>query len=253
MNQLFQSIQALDSISLTEMDHAKLMDRIDTKYVLYINQLPSLFESIKEEYRILEIQGQRMMQYESVYYDTNEFDLFRQHHCGKLNRYKIRFRKYVESNTVYFEIKLKNNKFRTLKERILLEHFPPSIQGTAQNFLESKTPLCAQDLHPVLQVNYTRMTLVHPHSAERVTLDLNMHISNFESELKIDQLMIIEVKQEKSKTSPITQWMKNHQAHQGFMSKYCFGISSLVKEIRKNNFKQKLIQFNKMNDYVTSA
>ena len=118
MNTLTDTLNSLESISLKEMDNVKLMDRVDTKYIFSIQQLPLYLNAIKENYRVLEVNDYRMINYESLYFDTKDFEFYRQHHSGKMNRYKIRFRKYVESDLNFFEIKLKSNKGRTIKNRI---------------------------------------------------------------------------------------------------------------------------------------
>jgi hypothetical protein len=59
-----------ESISLNEMDGVKLMDRSDTKFLLSEEQLFGIFSDFKTDYRILEIEGQRISRYESLYFDT---------------------------------------------------------------------------------------------------------------------------------------------------------------------------------------
>jgi len=107
-----------DPIMLEEMDSVKLMDRTDTKFVFSFDQLPGILEAIRPYYRALEISGTRVSKYETLYYDTDDFNLYQRHHCGKMNRYKIRSRKYVESDLHFFEVKYKNNKGRTINNRI---------------------------------------------------------------------------------------------------------------------------------------
>ena len=58
--------------------------------------------------------------------------------------------------------------------------------------------------------------------------------------------MIAEVKQEKSSRSEFKNLMKKLHIHEGTISKYCFGISSLFPNNKHNNFKESLIKFNKI-------
>ena len=108
-------------ISLEEMDRVKLMDRTDTKFVFHISELSELLQSISQDYFILDMKGLRAHAYETLYLDTVDFDLFRNHHNGKLNRYKIRYRNYKESALAFFEIKFKNNKGRTSRILVTVE------------------------------------------------------------------------------------------------------------------------------------
>src|SRR5437868_6547196 len=97
-------------VSLQEMDNVKLMDRTDLKFVFSHRDLPDILIEVMPHYRSLEASGVRISRYETLYYDTVNFELYNRHHSGKMNRYKIRSRKYVESDLHFFEIKYKNNR-----------------------------------------------------------------------------------------------------------------------------------------------
>src|ERR1051325_3446585 len=112
---IIRTLSEFQPITLQEMDGVQLMDRTDTKFVFPIRELPAILEAVKPFYRSLEVSGTRMSKYETLYYDTHDLELYSRHHCGKMNRYKIRARKYVESNLHFFEVKYKNNKGRTIR------------------------------------------------------------------------------------------------------------------------------------------
>ena len=110
-------INNLDSISLEEMDHVILMRRRDTKFVLPVENLKSIVELVREKYRVLEIDEQRIHLYHTLYYDTPLYDMYLNHHNRRLNRYKVRIRRYITSNISFLEVKFKNNKRETIKTR----------------------------------------------------------------------------------------------------------------------------------------
>ena len=97
-------------ITLGEMDGVRLLDRLDTKFTFNRTLLTGILEEMMKDYSILDIEGRRVSRYETIYFDTPEHLFYLHHHNGKLNRYKIRFRKYVDSGDTFFEIKLKNNR-----------------------------------------------------------------------------------------------------------------------------------------------
>ncbi len=243
-------LNSFEPISLYEMNNASLMDRVDSKYIFNQQQLPSLLGWLNRTYRVLMINERISTTYESVYFDTASFDLYRQHHNRKSNRYKIRYRNYVEDNLSFFEIKLKTNKGRTVKCRMPSQELQESIQGSAKEFLERKTCLMAANFHAVLWIKYKRITLVHCHTAERVTIDTDIRFKNKNGLESIFPLVVAEVKQEKSTSSEFTKLMKNNSIQSGFMSKYCFGISCLEPSLKKNNFKTSLNKFNKLQTYA---
>lgn len=234
------SLEKFDTISLKEMDSVKLMDRTDTKYTFSIKHLADILNEIKEDYKVLVIEGKKLSRYETLYYDTDQLFLYYRHHSGELNRYKIRHRTYVESNVGFLEVKFKNNKGRTIKERIKKRDVPYQWENESSNFLQSKLPFDPKSLIPVLWVNYSRLTLVNKLSAERLTIDLQLEFKKQEKTIKFNNLVIAEVKQEKKKASPFIKLMKKYHIREGSISKYCMGIATSYENVKKNNFKPKL-------------
>ena len=97
-------------IHLTDMKSVELMNRIDKKFVFKSEKLPKLLNELSEFYNILEVNGNTIQEYKSLYYDTEDRTFFLEHHNERVNRYKVRFREYVGSNLFFLEIKCKNNK-----------------------------------------------------------------------------------------------------------------------------------------------
>jgi hypothetical protein len=245
MNLVKNILNEFMPITLKEMDNVKLMDRTDTKYVFRLEELPGFLNEIKNDYRVLDVNGNKVSKYESLYFDTKDFDLYLCHHRGRPNRYKIRCRKYVESNLNFFEVKFKNNKGRTIKDRVKQLQIEEQIKDNAEILLKEKTPLLSEELEAKLWVNYSRITLVNKNSPERVTIDIDLNFKNDQSERKIEGLVIAEVKQDKAIVSSFIRMMKRHHIRQGSISKYCFGVLSLF-TIKHNNFKPNLILLKKI-------
>lgn len=227
------------------MDSVKLMDRTDTKFVFRKSRLAYVLSQLHDHYRVLDVNGNKISRYESLYFDTHNFELYHKHQSGKLNRYKVRFRKYVESNLNFFEVKFKNNKGRTIKNRVKQQQIDGSIQNKADVLLKEKTPFEPANLEAKLWVNYSRITLVNKTSPERVTLDINLHFKNDEQLKTIDDIVIAEVKQDKAASSAFIKLMKQLHIREGSISKYCFGVISLFNTIKHNNFKPNLISLKK--------
>lgn len=240
-------LQTFSPVTLEEMmNSVKLMDRTDTKFLFRIEQLPSVLEKAMPLYHVLDINGIRASQYETLYFDTENHDLYMRHQCGKMNRYKVRQRKYVESNLYFFEVKFKNNKGRTIKERIKRKKFEFVIEGKTEKLLKEISPLRTEMLKPNLWVNYKRITLVNKHSKERITLDINLEYKKKNATKLLNKLVIAEVKQEKIWHSPFIKILRKHGIREGGISKYCFGVIYMNEHIRKNNFKPTLMKLNKL-------
>ena len=118
MKEIESILKQFPSISLQEIKDISLSGRYDRKFIFEKPLLKNILNSIAAYYKILETGDTRLNKYETLYYDTPDFELYKSHHNGKLNRYKIRTRKYVDSGICYFEIKSKNNKGQTSKDRL---------------------------------------------------------------------------------------------------------------------------------------
>jgi len=233
------------------MDSVKLMNRTDTKFLFTIKQFEIVMNEVMDQYRVLEVNGKRLNQYKTLYYDTKNLNLYAHHHMGKLNRYKIRHRTYVESETGFLEVKFKNNKGRTIKKRIK-EQFPPlTWEGDSKLFLNKTQPYEPNTLIPAIWVNYNRYTLVHKTELERLTIDLNLEFINNDFSKKMEGLVIAEVKQEKKKSTAFLKMMKKYHIREGSISKYCMGIALTYEGVKKNNFKRKLLTIKRIINYDT--
>jgi hypothetical protein len=246
MDDIVSTLLSFRPISLEEMDHVKLLDRIDTKYVIHQEDLPRFLQAVVNDYRLLVIDNQLIHPYETLYFDTPEFFLYQMHHNGRRTRYKLRFRKYVSSGLTFFEIKSKNNKARTIKKRMVVDSIPQRLDDSLNQFISKHTPGIYSQYLPALQVYFDRMTLVNIRANERLTIDLNLRYIVEGIEKKMQNLVIVEVKQDKNVLSPFRQLMKSeHQPH-NFLSKYCMGIVSMNKGLKMNRFKQKMKSLTKL-------
>lgn len=240
MNKISNILSQFSTISLEEMNSVKLMNRKETKFAFRFSQLELILNDITQDYKLLQVEGKHISRYKTLYFDTPNLDLYLQHHSGQLNRYKIRHRTYVENNLGFLEVKFKNNKGRTIKNRI--KNLEISENWTSKNelFLNEMLPFNPNVLIPTIWVNYSRLTLVNKKSAERLTIDLDLEFVKDDKIINLSNLVIAEVKQEKRKTSPILSIFKKYHIREGSMSKYCMGIAMTTDYIKKNNFKEKL-------------
>lgn len=223
------------------MDTVKLMDRTDTKFIFNASDLNKVLSQVTENYKVLEVEGKRQSTYKTLYYDTENLKLYLNHHNGHLNRYKIRHRTYVDSGAGFLEVKFKNNKGRTIKERIKKKITPLEWEKETGDFLLEKTPYDPGMLKPTLWVNYKRITLVSRQNTERVTIDVDLEFENRNQKQSLANLVIAEVKLDKKSPSVFLSKMKEMHIREGSISKYCMGIAITNPGVKKNNFKEKLV------------
>lgn len=246
MNNLSATLRTFMPISLQEMDHVKLLDRIDTKYMLHEDLLQEYLAAVSAQYNILVIGGKLLHPYETLYFDTPDFRLYKMHHNGKRNRYKLRCRKYVNTGISFFEVKSKTNTDRTVKQRMQVENIPEILTEQLNQYIFKHTPGGLHNYVPSLRVFFDRITFVNKEENERLTIDLNLRYASNGDEKSIDNIAIVEVKQEKHSVSPFRELMKMERHSKNYMSKYCLGVTCLNKGLKMNRFKQKLNTLNKL-------
>lgn len=245
--------QHYQPISLSEMKSVKLMNRIDTKYLMPAKLLPELLQRAAAQYRVQQVEGLYVSSYDTLYYDTPDLYMFVQHHNRHLRRQKVRVRRYLDTGQSFLEIKHKNNKGRTKKKRVEL---PPNVGFTYANdasaveFLRTQVAFDPFDLQPQMHTIFNRITLVDKSLTERLTLDLNLRFVNEQTglELPLGPLVVIELKQDGAAHSAMKDLLLSLRVHPFKMSKYCIGTVLTNPMAKHNRFKKKLLAIRKMSE-----
>jgi len=233
---------AFNSVSLEEaIQKAGLMTRIDRKYWFPLSLLSEVLSDLQSICDVLEVNGKRIINYQTTYFDTPENDMYLHHHNGRLERYKVRKRKYETSPNGFFEIKRKNNRRVTRKIRIESDFDDNEIFPTENEFLADNSPYTKEVLQPALSNNFYRITLISKCRTDRCTIDLQTQFWNARNRYQLDNLVIFELKRSSQlNSSPIVPVMKKLGIRQRGLSKYCTGRALLDDSIKKNAFKPRL-------------
>lgn len=247
MPALDRLLHRFDPISLKEMDGVALLNRTDTKYVMQIGQLQQALARLTDRYRVLKVKGTRLNHYQTVYFDTPDFALYTRHHDGFRNRYKVRSREYVDSHQSFLEVKFKTNKDRTIKSRLRTDDVVTEFDRETTEFLRSHYPNNPAALAPQLWNDFLRITLVSRHAVERLTLDVNLEFQRDGQRAALPGIAIAEVKQEGfSVQSDFIQEMRRMGVRPSGFSKYCMGVATMVDDVKKNNFKPRMLHVNRI-------
>ena len=251
IKQISSILKDMNPITLDEMQNIRLMDRIDSKYVASVSLLPDLLRKMIPLYKVQEIEGERFAAYSTQYFDTPELGMFVMHQNGKLNRQKIRIRSYLNSNLSFLEVKNKNNKGRTSKKRVPVEVSQlASIDelNDEKDFLKRYSLFDIEHLHPSLTNKFDRITFVNNKETERITIDINLSFRNCitEKDARIDDLMILELKQDGWKRSEFRDILNELRIKQTSFSKYCIGTVLTNPDSKYNRFKEKTEIINKL-------
>ncbi len=237
----------LDPIALGEMDAVRLMNRTDTKFVFPASKLADLLDRSTDHYSVLQIGEIRDFQYNSLYYDTEDLALYMAHHNGARPRFKVRFREYADTDTVFLEIKKKTNTDRTQKCRIEVEHTEMELSGMSMEYIEEQSPLQGSLLKPAVWTLFKRITLVGKNSPERITIDHELSFRYGENTRALPFLTICEVKRDSfAGKSAFIRILNDLSIHPGNSSKYCLGTVLLRDQVKRNRFKPNILKLNRL-------
>ena len=249
MEEIIDIVQGMKPISLDEMKDVRLMNRIDTKYVVTERQLLEILKRVRDGYFAQEVEDNRFSPYRTVYYDTADLIMYTIHHDRHRVRDKVRVRTYVDSNLTFCEVKHKNNKGRTSKKRIVVEPIPNIVDNPeAAAFLAEKQPYDVATLKPNLETVFNRVTLVNYGKTERLTIDCDLRFSNLTNghEAKMSPLVVMELKQDGRAKSLLKEVLFDLRIKPFKISKYCIGTCLTRPDVRQNRFKKKLRKIAKL-------
>lgn len=171
----------MPTLDLDRIAAVRLMNRVDTKYLVDERRCMELLELAADQYYVQIIDDCRACRYATLYYDTPQWDMYHLHHNRRLTRQKIRTRTYVETGVTYLEVKNKSNKGRTHKRRMALDRslFAAAATDTAAaDFLRREARYAPETLSPSLATRFVRVTLVNRAMTERLTIDFDLHFDN---------------------------------------------------------------------------
>ena len=215
------AVNRLGPISLEQLDErARLLRRVDNKYVADRDQLAQLIERLAGDHDVLEIDGRRAFGYDTVYYDTGDLRCFRDHNEDVRPRFKARRRCYVDAGDCVCEVKVKREDGETDKQQA-------DDLDTALREAGVDPP---GELRETLRTSFDRVTLAAREGGARLTIDLGVTLATMggDSVRMRDGLALVETKSEDGE-SPGDRVLGELGARPVSLSKYRTGIDALVR------------------------
>lgn len=241
------TLQDFSPISLPQLDGVQLQNRVDTKFLLNQRILTRALRNVADKYNVLVIDDSPLNRYQTLYFDTPGFDMYMAHHNGVGNRFKVRSRLYVDTDTSFLEVKHKNNKQRTVKRRQQTSQIVTAIDDETKTFLSAVYPGNIDALEPKLRNSFIRITLASKMNEERLTLDLGLQFEVDGIQISFPDVVIAEVKQARfSVHADFFKEMRRLQVRRMGFSKYCAGVARMYPNIKQNLFKERLMVINKL-------
>jgi hypothetical protein len=241
-------VERFAPVGLAELeDAAALLSRVDRKYVVPLEIFAALAARLDRTHGALEIGGTRAFRYRTTYFDTHGLDAYREHVQRRRRRYKCRTRRYEDSGTCAFELKLKGTSGRTVKHRMPYEEAPTDVVSPqALEWVGDRLVAYGREpagsLEPTLRMAYRRLTLVDRERGERLTCDLDLRFSGAGGRAGrlVDGAAILESKSARGTAIADLVLRELGARPVQACSKYCLGIGLTRPDVRTNPFKRLL-------------
>jgi hypothetical protein len=227
------------------LERAALQSRFDRKYIVDNGVVEALIARLATSLVALEIDGRRRFRYESVYFDTRDLQLYRDHRQGRRRRWKARTRSYLDSGECMFEVKLKGRRDATVKERLPHPYAQRAeLTADARAFLVRRLALhyatSAPRLEPVLSTRYQRATLSACAEAMRLTLDYGLCCESRSRRVGAPEgRVLVEVKSGGPDTVA-DRVLRSLGAREVSISKYCLAVALLDPTLPANRWSRVL-------------
>jgi hypothetical protein len=227
-------LSAAAPIGLPELDAAAaLQHRVDTKYLIDLDQFDRVADRLTATHRRLVIDGRSAFDYRTSYLDTPALTCFHDHRQGRRLRFKARTRSY-DTGLCRFEIKLKDGRGGTDKHALTVatDDFG-TLPGRAPGFLTEVLGRrygieAPAGLAPRLLVRHHRHTLAARAGQCRVTLDTDLTFRTERGDTAglRDGLVLVETKSARGR-SLADELLRRAGARPVGVSKYCSGMALL--------------------------
>lgn len=254
-----EPIESMRPISLDELvARAPLLTRVDRKYILPIGDLPSLLGALAGAVRVLEIDGRRDFGYQSTYFDTPQLHSYLGAAYRRRRRFKVRIRRYAETDLHFLEVKTRGRRGSTVKHRFAYEGgayeggaheggAPDALSGPSRGQIDTVLDGARISgdwpLLPTLTTRYRRTTLFVPATGSRVTIDTGLHWARLDgSAARIRHSAIVETKSARS-VSDVDRllWSLGHRPCS--VSKYGTGMAALRPDLPANHWRPVLRRY----------
>lgn len=235
----------LAGVGLDEvLAEAALQTRVDRKYLLTPDQFNELAQRVGSTFKVLDIDGQRIFGYESVYFDTETLDLFRAHRQGRRRRYKARVRTYLDTGACMFEVKLKGRRGETVKHRLPYavedrDRLNPQAAEFLGSLLRHEYGQQVPDLEPAVTTSYSRVTLVDLVAGARLTCDVDLVCSRGQRRAQGSDMILVESKCAGA-GSVADEALRQMGVRSIGVSKYCVAVALLDRTLPANKWSRTL-------------
>jgi len=242
-------LRLLPPVDLATLDAgASLLTRVDRKYVVPVETLRRLVVSLSDEWRVLEIDGRRQFGYASTYFDTTDLLTYRAHLQRRRRRYKVRVRRYVDSDDCMLEVKSKGFRGLTVKKRTphpvtRQAHLDSDDLAFVTTALRDRAEPPPDTLHPVVVTDNRRATLASLHSRARLTIDSRLSCGWEDAGITLRAEYVVLESKVQGNASEADRILRTLGERPVDISKYCVGVAAIRPDLPNNPWRRTLRRY----------
>ena len=210
------------------LESRALQHRVDWKYLVPAASLGRVLTRLRADFHVVKVADRPVAQYDTLYFDTPDRQLYHDHRRGRRPRYKVRIRHHQDRRVTFLEVKCKRRPDRTQKARLQLPFGQCQLDSDARRFVDERCPVDAASLAPCVSIAFLRATLVGVASNERITFDLNIDFRERGLRERLSGFVIAEVKQAPHlSTRGAVPAFRSLNLRERTLSKYCLATARL--------------------------
>jgi len=244
------AVRLLPAIDLPTLEAgAALLTRVDRKYVVPLATFEELVSSLDDDWCVLEIDRNRLFGYTSTYFDTPDLHTYRAHLQRRRRRFKVRVRRYSDSDLCLLEVKRKGLRGLTVKERTPHPSWGDSELGAAGHAFVSRAVdgharLPEAPLRAVVTTSNRRATLSSATDQARLTVDTDLCCGwrGVGATLR-PGYVLLESKVDGTGVASVDRLLRALGQRPVNISKYCVGIASLGLDVPDNPWRRTLRRY----------
>ncbi len=242
-------VGSLPAVDLPSLDAgAPLLTRVDRKYVVPLETFARLVHALGDEWSALEIGGSRLFGYSSVYFDTPDLLTYRAHLQQRRRRYKVRVRRYVDTDDCMLEVKRKGLRGSTVKERQPhASRLQADLGDDGRRFVldclrvHGEPPVAT--FLPVVTTSNRRATLTSLTDTARLTVDTDLTCGWGEATATLRPGHVVLESKFEGHASNVDRLLRALGERPAVISKYCIGVASLDLGVPSNPWRRTLRSF----------
>lgn len=239
-----RAVDVMPPLGLDEVQAAAdLQTRTDRKYLVPAADFLAMTRELDGALAVLEIDGLRRFDYESVYFDTPELEAHHAHAHDRRRRWKVRTRTYLDSGLCTLEIKSEGGRGETIKDRhpwALQDRY--TLDTGARELIDSTlgSPSPAEKLELSLVTRYDRTTVVDLQTRSRMTCDVDLSFDRHGIRRHGPRDLVLVESKTVGAAGQVDAvlWRRGHRPLS--LSKYCAGLALLDPSLPANRWNRTL-------------